>query len=198
MKIAILTDNRQKNEFIQQVADGENQAKALLEAWNKLPLQKITTKDQLLVLIDGSLQQFVTQMLPDQSEPVKLFGVTLKPSRIVELMDIDTTEVERIKSGLDLRTAFVFNQVSTVKNGKLMIDDKAYNDMLDSFTVYATTENQKKKATAYLKMIEGLNDLVQQGVHKDLFLHGASSKKWFKWDGSEFIADPIFYEKLVR
>ncbi len=113
-------------------------------------------------------------------------------------MDIDTTEVERIKSGLDLRTAFVFNQVSTVKNGKLMIDDKAYNDMLDSFTVYATTENQKKKATAYLKMIDGLNDLVQQGVHKDLFLHGASSKRWCKWDGSEFIADPIFYERLVR
>lgn len=198
MKIAILTDNRQKNEFIQQVADGENQVKALLEAWNKLPLQKITTKDQLLVLIDGKLRQFVTQMLPDQSEPVKLFGVTLKPSRIVELMDIDMTEVERIKSDLDLQTAFVFNQVSTVKNGKLMIDDKAYNDMLDSFTVYATTENQKKKATAYLKMIDGLNDLVQQGVHKDLFLHGASSKRWFKWDGSEFIADPIFYEKLVR
>jgi len=44
MKIAILTDDRQKNEFIQQVAEGENQVKALLESWNKLPLQKITKK----------------------------------------------------------------------------------------------------------------------------------------------------------
>jgi len=137
-------------------------------------------------------------MLPDQSESVKLFGVTLKPSRVVELMDIDTSEVDKLKSELDLQTAFVFNQVSIVKNGKLMIDDKSYNDMLDSFTVYATTEKQIKKATAYLKMIEGLNDLVEQGVHKDLFLHGANSKRWFKWNGSKFIADPIFYEKLVR
>jgi len=179
----VFSDEIGKRNFKGEVNSGLELCRPIYMAWNKLPLEPIRTTDQLRGLISGDLSAFLVKMLPAQAEPVKLMGITLKPARIIELMDIDTTEVEQIREQLRGHSIGAFLSVATVEKAGLAIDKNKLDQELKKFGMYAVSKKQIEAAQACKAAVEAIQKLITLGLVNANYFLNREGKDWIKYNG---------------
>jgi hypothetical protein len=134
--------------------------------FNKLPLKKITTKEQVLALFTTELDNFVLDMLP-MAENQTLFGITVNKQKAVSLLELDTQPFKTRFQSHEFSQIAVdeFLSIATQKNGQFSIDSKLLAKRLETFKRYAQTPKEVEVAKAMEAIIQNFNTLVKHGLN---------------------------------
>jgi hypothetical protein len=170
----------------------------IVSKFNLLPLQKIKTIDQLQKLFND-LPGLLIEMLPSK-DPVKLMGVILKPAKVIELMELDTTELKQLISETIPKDVWEFMQLCrfSSKHGFELDPDK-FEERLNRYRIYATTTKEQETAKAYLELIQSVEKLLSLGMELDVFRYTKPTDLWLRGIGGNNIEMiPHFYNQLLR
>ena len=189
----IFEDLQEINQFTQQINTAKDRTNAIVSEFNKLPLNKITTKEQLQQLI-ADLPGCMESMIP--AETVKTFAM-LKPHKIVELLDIDTSEVRRLIKDPYIGFVSEFLDVSKSSKSGFEVDPKKLDKRLDSFRIYANTEKEIQIAADYQALIDAAKKLTKY-MSQGRFANTPPAQLWLTFRNDQFEIRPGFYSDLVR
>jgi hypothetical protein len=170
---------------------------AIVSKFNELPLDKIKTSDQLQKLFND-LPGLLIEMLPSK-DPVKLMGVTLKPEKVIELMEINTSNLEQLINESNPKDFWEFLQICRLTTKEIEIDPKKLDSRLDRFRIFAMTDKEKQTAQAYLELIQSVEKLLSLQMDLDLFRYTKPADLWLRGIGGNNIEMvPKFYNQLLR
>lgn len=198
-ELVVFTDELGQRNFIQMVNHGQDKANRILKAWNALPLQDIATPDQLKELIQApDLHAYAASMLPKQDKPVQLFGITLKPRRVLELMELELSPVVEAIQG-DLNAVYTFLTVAqATKTNGLEVNKQKLSEAIKSYQVNAITPREKEVAKAYMAAADSLQKLVEIGAMRvEDILHHAPGR-WLTLNGNKIDINAGFYRQIIR
>lgn len=186
----LVFENRNEiGNFKQSMDQAQKEVNNAVGLFNELPLAKIKTIDQLNDLFTNPEQLFI-DMLPLQKDQ-KLFGITIKPSKAIELLEIDTKPILSALDAIDKRLVFEFIGICKATAKGFVIDKDRLEKRLDPYRIYATTEREIAIATVYEAMREQAEKLISLGAAYD-------PEHWFKYQAGQLTIDPQFYSRLVR
>jgi hypothetical protein len=185
----VYQDNHRKelmNATLKSVAPIINEA---VLQFNKLPLKKITKPEQVMKLFN--LDEFLVEMLPE-SEPQKMFGITLKPAKVVDMLDLDLSELKKSISRLPQRETAQFLEASKFTRNGLEIDPDKFEQLLEGFNIIAITPRQKEVAKTYQTLVEAFTKMLSYGLSKQIPINTLFINNSGKID-----INPSVYRKLV-
>lgn len=200
MKKLVFENLDQITEYSFHVNDGMKNCNELAAEFNKLGLKKIENPAQVVAMIND-IDQFITTMLPE-STPVQLFGITLKPAKIVELMELDLTEIKkRIKelkgTPFAHRNIGMFTEVAMTAKGKSFeVDPNKMAAQIEKYKVYALSDREHSILSGYEKIIAGFSELANVvGFQR---LTEQSIRDLFDLRGQKFAPSPAFWHQCTR
>lgn len=179
--------------FTYQVNIAKDRTNAIVSEFNRLPLNKISTVEQAQQLI-ADLPGFIETMIP--AETAKTFAM-LKPSKIVELLDIDTMPVRQLIKESNLGFVSEFLEISKNNKSGFEVDTKKLEKRLDSFRIYANTEKELQIATDYQALIDAVKKLTKH-MSTNRFANTPPASLWLNIRNNEIEIRPGFYSDLVR
>jgi hypothetical protein len=200
MKKLVFENERAVHELNTAIANGKPIANDLAAEFNKLPLQKISTPGHIIKMLED-LPGFIEAMLPD-GERVKIMGVTLKPARIVELMDLDLqplkSKVTELKKSYTLSALNVFIELAKHTKGKgFEVDPDKLAERLETFRYYAETPKQLEVQQTFEMLTTALNRLLQHGVSERRLLLGEINKL-VTFENGQFHPKMSLYSELAN
>jgi hypothetical protein len=189
MKKLVFENENAVHEINTYIASGKPIANDLAAEFNKLPLKKISTPDHVVKMLQD-LPGFIETMLPD-GEPVKIMGVTLKPARIIELMDLDLqplkSKIAATKKGIDQRYINFFLELAKYTKGKgFEVDPEKLAERLETFRYYAETPKQLEVAKLFEQLTQAAQKMFELGISEHQ-LNGKPLGHWIEYRNGKFL-----------
>ncbi|MDP3461159.1 MAG: hypothetical protein Q8S18_00045 [Bacteroidales bacterium] len=140
MKVPILVyENEQAaNQYRNNLMQAAESCNEFIELFNELPLKKIdSTKELSKVFLNNSIDALIVDMLP---ETPSIFGVKLKPSKVIDMMGLDLHKVKEARSRIADNYAVDFSGIAKRSGNKFVIDPVKLEQVIHQrFRYYAKT-----------------------------------------------------------
>jgi hypothetical protein len=191
MKI-LFEDQNEISHFSQRVNEAKERTNLIIAEFNLLPLNKISTQDQVRQLIED-LPGLIAASIPP--ETVKTFAM-LKPSKIVELLEINTTAIRQLIKESNLGFVSEFLEVSKSTKSGFEVDPKLLEKRLDSFRLFARTDKELQIAADYESLIQAAKKMTSH-MSPNRFAHTLPVNLWLDIKNNEIQLRPGFYAEIV-
>lgn len=200
MKKLVFENENAAHEINTAIANGKPIVNDLAAEFNKLPLKKISTPGHVIKMLED-LPGFVEAMLPD-GEPVKIMGVTLKPSRIVELMDLDLqplkSKIAELKKSYTLPALNMFIELAKYTKGKgFEVDPDKLAARLETFRYYAETPKQLEVAKLFEQLTQAAQKMFELGISEHQ-LKGKPLGYWIEYRNGKFLPNMNRFTELAN
>jgi len=187
--------NQEKQLFYESMKYQTDNVNSIILTFNKLGLKPIKKAVQVNALF-ADLDQFIIDSLPSR-EPQKLFGMSIKPAKAVELLELDTKGIKQMITNSERGQVFTFLEICKYDGKKFVVDKDKATERAKTFDTIATTPREIEVATAYKKTIEGINALIKVGLPIDIIRHDKLAN-WIDITENELTAHLAWYQRLIR
>lgn len=199
MKKLIFENLDRIQEYSLCINDGMTNCNELAQEFNKLGLKKIESPAQVISMVND-VETFAASMLPDD-QPKQLFGIQLKGKRLMDLLELDFSDLKKMiktvkQTTFAERNIGLFADVSKVTKGIFEVDPAKLAVKLEGFKTYAMTDKELAVLSAYQQMIEGFTAMAEViGFHR---LTEKSTRELFELRGQKFSINPVFWNQSTR
>jgi hypothetical protein len=158
---------------LMKITSGAEKLQELLTESNNLDLVKIKSIEELVKLSEAGGESYIKSQIGKDLEPQKIFGITVSRRKAVELLELpDMDKLSHLARECQPYNAEVKHY--TLKNGKVIIDQKEVESTRNQYTVIASTPEQiqlldshKKSAAALTEFNKSLSEVLQKEIHPD-------------------------------
>lgn len=167
MKTPILVyDNEQAaDQYRNNLMQAAESCNEFVELFNELPLKKIdSTKELSRVFLNDTIDSLLADMLP---ETPMLFGVKLKPSKVIDMMGLDLHKVKEARSRIVDQYAIAFCGIAKRSGNKFVIDTGKLDQELQQFKRYTRTEAEAEIFQAIDNIYKNYMKLEKYGMRWD-------------------------------
>ncbi len=187
-KILLFQDQDQIDNFVSAMTQTRDQVNAIIDEFNTLPLERLKTAQQLTRLLSGEVDGLIVDCLPDKGD-TKLFGVTIKPAKVIELMELDTSRIKEMILNLNLNYVDQLLKISKVGRSVEILPNLLEAE-IEKLKTYATTPREIEVAEAYIALKEATAKFVSLGVPY-------RPADWFKVYNGEFYLKQSIFRSIV-
>lgn len=190
-KVVIATKQTDIDLFNKRIDDIKKALQEFLNYYNMLGVSELKSED--LKRATQTTKDFVIEVLEGRlTETPQLAGLKLSKKAVLEMVDIDFTDVVRTgayATSLAFKYRLDISKYFNVVNSIITVNENAVAVELDKFVTYAETTAEKtlySKIKTITKQLNEFNDWVKKSNKSDIDLSGVTGAKqlqdYFKYN----------------
>lgn len=139
----------------------------LLYHLDTLEINSLSEISEFKTLLKNPVGYLISK-LPETS--TKFFGVEVSPEKVFSLLDLNYQTILNMLTPVNVEKINLFLEVGCLdENGFLQISDELLEAATDKFRIYVESDEEIQFWENYLKVIEGINNLIRLGVPPSTF-----------------------------